>query len=388
MSNPPRCPVSDATDVSILIDLPGLPSACNQLWDTSAAARRAPRGDIRLGYSHTSGHAFNLAFHEHLVEYTDRYENALDHSAHFRDYAEKTAQRLIIDHDVRDTGVLDVGCGDGGFLRILCEAGRNRGVGVDPRYTETVHDRDLPITFLGDRLCERHLDGVTLVCVRQVLEHLPRPGELLDVLRRGLRPNGVAFFEVPNAAYMFEQGVPWDLVYEHCDYYSAASLTRLLMRHGFEIYALEETYGGQFLALEAGPVHSGLARKTPSMARARPPNALAASFAETARETIDQWRSRLSELTSGERQVVLWGAGSKGVTFLNVVGRDARITAVVDINPKKIGHFAAGTGHPIVAPEALTDVDVVLIANPVYRDEIRARLTSLGLSPELVSLFG
>ena len=100
------------------------------------------------------------------------------------------------------------------------------------------------------------------------------------------------------------------------------------------------------------------------MARVRPPNALAASFAETARETIDQWRSRLSELTSGERQVVLWGAGSKGVTFLNVVGRDARITAVVDINPKKIGHFAAGTGHPIVAPEALTDVDVVLICEP------------------------
>jgi len=44
-----------------------------------------------------------------------------------------------------------------------------------------------------------------------------------------------------------------------------------------------------------------------------------------------------------------------------------------------------GTGHPIVAPEALVSraPGRVIVMNPVYRDEIAARLAELDLQPEL-----
>ena len=52
------------------------------------------------------------------------------------------------------------------------------------------------------------------------------------------------------------------------------------------------------------------------------------------------------------------------------------VEAVVDINPHKHGKFLAGTGHEIVAPEALRRLrpDCVVIMNGIYTDEIRADL--------------
>ena len=62
--------------------------------------------------------------------------------------------------------------------------------------------------------------------------------------------------------------------------------------------------------------------------------------------------------------------------------------AVVDINPHKHGKFLAGTGHEIVAPEALARIrpDCVVIMNRIYSDEIRADLERLGLRPEISAL--
>jgi hypothetical protein len=59
---------------------------------------------------------------------------------------------------------------------------------------------------------------------------------------------------------------------------------------------------------------------------------------------------------------------------------------VVDINPHKQGRHLAGTGQRIVPPKALRDdpPELVVLMNPLYRDEIAATLDALGLRPELV----
>ena len=61
---------------------------------------------------------------------------------------------------------------------------------------------------------------------------------------------------------------------------------------------------------------------------------------------------------------------------------------VVDINPHRCGHSMSGTGHPIVAPAELETLkpDVIIVMNPVYRDEIVADLNSMGLEPDVLTL--
>ena len=103
----------------------------------------------------------------------------------------------------------------------------------------------------------------------------------------------------------------------------------------------------------------------------------------------DQWRTALADWRATGRRVVLWGGGSKGVAFLTTLSQTRDdIAYAVDINPIKHGTFMAGTGQEIIAPESLKIYrpDVVIIMNPVYRAEVTADPTPLGLSPEILTL--
>ncbi|KZX55948.1 hypothetical protein A3709_06020 [Halioglobus sp. HI00S01] len=90
------------------------------------------------------------------------------------------------------------------------------------------------------------------------------------------------------------------------------------------------------------------------------------------------------------KRVVLWGGGSKAVSFLTRIEGSDSIEQVVDINPHKQGAFMPGTGQMVIAPADLRAAppDTVIVANPVYEVEIGATLGSLGLSPELLCLDG
>jgi hypothetical protein len=110
------------------------------------------------------------------------------------------------------------------------------------------------------------------------------------------------------------------------------------------------------------------------------------AFAEAYRRKVGTWQRDLEGMARTGQRAVVWGAGSKGVTFLNTLGPYSSIEYVVDINPHKEGMCVAGTGQRIVSPEFLPTYrpDVVIVMNPLYTDEIDASLERRGLSAELV----
>jgi hypothetical protein len=80
---------------------------------------------------------------------------------------------------------------------------------------------------------------------------------------------------------------------------------------------------------------------------------------------------------------VVWGAGSKGVTFLNVLEVGELIAYIVDLNPRKHLKYIADTGQQIVSPEFLLTYrpEVVIVMNPIYLEEIQTLLDTMGLHP-------
>jgi len=93
--------------------------------------------------------------------------------------------------------VLDVGCGDGTFLRCLPE-GVER-FGYEPSLASRnalakigVHQLDLDFPALG------HEASFDLITLWQVFEHVDTPDELLQKLRRLLAAGGSVFISVPN----------------------------------------------------------------------------------------------------------------------------------------------------------------------------------------------
>ena len=96
----------------------------------------------------------------------------------------------------------------------------------------------------------------------------------------------------------------------------------------------------------------------------------------------------LSTLEEIGQEAVIWGAGSKGITFLNLVNGSDRIQYAVDVNPHKQGKYITGTGQQIVAPEALCAIkpDVIFVMNHVYLEEIRQTIHALDIEPRLVTV--
>jgi hypothetical protein len=379
-----RCPACGASEARPFLDVRDVPVECNLLLDSEAEARAVPLGDMVLALCGRCGLIWNTRFDPSLLSYDTRYENSLWVSPSFAAYARDLAERLVDRYSIRGKTILSIGCGRGEFLSIICRLGGNQGIGVDPAYDPSDALPDPNFRIIAEEFSDRHRFDADLVVCRHVVEHLAEPRAFLDTVRRtiGGRTSTAVYFEVPNSMFVFRDGSVWDLIYEHCSYFTDPSLRWLFRAAGFDVLDLHPSFGGQFLGLEASPgqAEEGLPPDT------REPEAALQTFEATYRAVVEEWTDRLAVWRRMGLRVAVWGIGSKGVTFLNTVPGAASIEIVVDINRRKQGHHVAGTGQRIITPQELADrgADVVIAMNPLYRQEIGGSLDALGVHADVV----
>ena len=375
-----------ASGAGVLADAMRLPVFVGVQYASAQEAMDCPRGDIRLVMCGDCGLVWNDRFDPGRLRYTESYDNALDYSRVYQDYARGLVERLIDTYDVRGKVVVELGCGNGEFLSQVCAKGGNRGIGFDPS-ARVEAGREGDVTYIRDVYSEKYSAyGGDLICCRHVLEHVDEPVKFLRAVRQsfGEGGSGVVYFEVPNARFVLERSV-WDVIYEHCSYFSRESLSQAFRLSGFEVLRVDESYGGQFLSLEArpaGPGVNGSVNEMPASGLRR----MAGELGGRLRGRVAEWGETLGEwMRSGQRAVV-WGGGAKAVTFLNLLGEHDVFRFVVDINPNKQGKYMPGTAQEIVAPAFLESYgpDIVVLMNPIYEDEVRGTLRGHGIDAKLV----
>jgi SAM-dependent methyltransferase len=337
------------------------------------------------------GHVYNAVFRYEETEYSSDYENSLFCSETYRAYAFSLASGLIERFHLRGKRVVEIGCGSGDFLKILCEQGGNEGFGFDPSASAgRAIDRHPGITFVRDCYSADHAHlQADLLCCRHLLEHIESPLKFLRGIKEAL-PNGKKtglFVEVPDVMFILKEHSSWDLIYEHGSYFSRSSLDRLLSRCGFGRREIRRTFHDQFLCAFAEPGDSEKAagRTTFDSERAgvvRHAEIFSAVFSEQVR----LWEQELRSLERSEERVVLWGAGSKGVTFLNILKNRGSIAYVVDINERKHGRYIPGSGQKIVPPGFLKKYrpDAIILMNSAYDTEVRKTVGQMELHPKIL----
>jgi len=393
-----NCPICGSSSLVDFIKLPNLPIYCNLLWADRQEAKDCPKGDIELAFCDQCGGIVNVAFDPTKLGYSQDYENSLHYSSRFQSYIEALANRLIEQHDLHDKTIVEIGCGKGDFLAMLCEQGNNSGIGFDSSYVDRAEHEALGdrIKFIKDFYSEKYVEYQgDFVCCRQVLEHVQKPADLLDPLRKTLDAEAktVVFFEVPNALYTIRNMMVWDVIYEHCTYFTPPSLSYAFTQAGYTTGETSEEFGGQFLSIEAQAAkQSELTAKKSALAKPLQEKIAQlskdiAEFKARFETQTQQWEARLSQLFEQGKKVAIWGSGSKGVTFLNLLNQGSKVDYAVDINPRKQGKFIPGTGQQIVSPEHVAQhpTDVVIVMNPLYKEEIRDMLKEIGLSPEILT---
>jgi hypothetical protein len=369
------------------------------LLPTREKALNYPKRDIKLGFCRTCGFIANVAFDESLHEYSDQYEATQGYSATFNTFHKQLAGHLIEKYHLRDKDIIEIGCGQGEFLKLLCSLGNNRGTGFDPAYIDSFDgDEKLEgqLAFIRDFYSERyaHYQG-DFICCKMTLEHIPHTAEFVSMVRRsaGNRVDTIVFFQVPNVTRILRDLAFWDIYYEHCSYFSRESLSYLFWRSGFKVIDITTAYDDQYLMIEAIPGNASesfnIESKNPDFRHQL--EILAgdvAHFSKMNQQRLDKWREFIQGTKREDKRVVIWGSGSKGVAFLQALNIRDEISYTVDINPRKHGTFMAGTGQEIVAPSFLTDYqpDIVIMMNPVYNKEIQRELELMGIKTRLMSV--
>ena len=151
----------------------------------------------------------------------------------------------------------------------------------------------------------------------------------------------------------------------------------------FSVNEVKTIFEGQYLWIKATP--SSKKQKIRKNAGMTPK--LAKDFALEEKNLHKNWKKKILKLRN-KGNVAIWGAGSKGVTFCNIIDPDSKlIDCVIDLNSNKQGKYIPGTGHPIVDHDKISSrkITSAIMMNPNYFDEVKELLKKSNHSVDLIS---
>ena len=173
--------------------------------------------------------------------------------------------RLLGRNVTPESTIVDIGCGDGGFLKEMHALGFEKLVGFDQSpglerarelgfgkfYRAGVND------FLKDAEAGAGVDADAVVMIN-VLEHVPEPLALLERLHRVTPERGLVCITVPNdfsplqRAFLKAKGhEPWFVwLPDHLNYFSFDTLRGALERTGFEVIDQSALYPLELFLLQ------------------------------------------------------------------------------------------------------------------------------------------
>ncbi len=370
MSVSARCPVC-GYHVAVPFFAGGEQPLATLGWPaTESAAKAMERLPLDFVQCPTCTHVYNRSFRYGAVPYQANpnlmFNKGTIWKHHLADTRELLARVLP-----EQSCVIEIGCGEGHFVRGLSEAcNAGRFIGFDPN---TSAQSGQGVEFYA-RLFEPFADVATfapdLLIVRHVLEHFTELAGLLEPLAWAASQQGKPcwlFAEVPCIDRVFETGRLADFYYEHVSHFTTRSFLTLLQRLG-ELRTMGHGYNGE--------VVYGLVRlETPEEMKKIASRATAFySQAEIARSTISR---QLDDLAQSGATVAIWGGTGKSAAFMHQFGVDAtRFPLVVDSDQEKVGTFVPGTGQKIQFRDVLKEMapDVVLIPSQWRAKDIVAEM--------------
>jgi SAM-dependent methyltransferase len=271
--------------------------------------------------------------------------------------------------------LLDVGSNRGSFARAFLHAAPAASItAVEPDERFAASCADLPRTDL----IQARIENTTLPPERfdivhscHTIEHLAAPFAALKDHARVLKTGGILVLDAPNLGLIGGGDIveEW-FIDKHLFHFSAVTLGRMIETAGFEILREPDP---------ADPVNLlFVARKTGA-----PEYAVAADPMEVsvAHDLMQRYQAtRLANLAAlrhaatairamAPRRVALWGAGRLFDLLVREGGFDPKtLSLLIDAHLQK--HMDERHGVMLSAPEALADVDAVIVMSRMFADEI------------------
>lgn len=357
----------------------GLQTLATLGWPKSAAEAQAmPRHPQDFVQCPACSHVWNRSFRYDAIPYQNNPNRMFNRGGMWKGHLAKTRDGLL-QYLPKAPTVVEIGCGEGHFVRGLAEArnGQGRFVGFDPNAS--------PETGVGVEFYARLFDPLVdmadytpdAVVIRHVLEHFTEPAMLLEQLAWGaamLDKPCWLFAEVPCIDRVFATNRLADFFYEHAAHFTTQSFRTLMERVG-EVVELAHGYDGEVVYALVKLGVPGVMQERAAAARA---------FSLRANVSRARIHAQLDELAASGAKVVIWGGTGKAAAFIHQFGVDAeRFPLIVDSDQDKAGTFVPGTGQEILFRDVLKTiaVDVVIIPTQWRAKDIAAEMKREGIHP-------
>ena len=271
-------------------------------------------------------------------------------------------KHLIDSYHLEGKKFIEVGCGQGEFLKVLSEFPVEvHGIEHDPHLVELARAQGLDVTEgFTETEDTRFAGGLYDVFLSfNFLEHQPDPGTMLQAIYRNLEDDAMGLITVPSFEYIMDHNSYYELIRDHLAYYTFETLTPLLERNGFQVEECEVINRDTL---------SVIVRKRPQMDTEN----LLECYVNLKREM----ESYMKYLDAWDKKVAVWGASHQGFTLAATTKLGEKARYIIDSAPFKQGKFAPASHLPIVGPDHFHEhpVDAIIITAPGYTDEIAASI--------------
>jgi SAM-dependent methyltransferase len=149
---------------------------------------------------------------------------------------------VCADHIQPDDDVLDIGCGQGDFLRSIKDR-PGRTVGLDHNPTAIARLNSQGIEGYAARVAQLvnvEAESFDVVCAFQILEHVSSADHLVTSAVELLRPGGRLLISVPNRDRYAQNGLePLDHPPHHLSRWSRDQFVALAERYGLELTSVD-----------------------------------------------------------------------------------------------------------------------------------------------------
>ena len=281
-------------------------------------------------------------------------------------------KHLIDSYHLEGKKFIEVGCGQGEFLKVLSEFPVEvHGIEHDPHLVELARAQGLDVTEgFTETEDTRFAGGLYDVFLSfNFLEHQPDPGTMLQAIYRNLEDDAMGLITVPSFEYIMDHNSYYELIRDHLAYYTFETLTPLLERNGFLVEECEVINRDTL---------SVIVKKRPQMDTEN----LLECYVNLKREM----ESYMKYLDAWDKKVAVWGASHQGFTLAATTKLGEKARYIIDSAPFKQGKFAPASHLPIVGPDHFHEhpVDAIIITAPGYTDEIAASIRQkFGTSVEI-----
>ena len=370
------CPICDNNDCNELLRAVEQPLSRYGLRTTRDTSDSVETYPIHIFKCDCCGFIFNNRFNPNSVDYrSEEIQESSIFSEGIKKYMDDSALFLKEALDLKKKTILEIGCGEGYFINsfkvseLVAYEPSPEGYMAEKLGIRVFHEYLSP-----ESISKRDYKNPYLIVMRQVLEHIHDPLSFLKMLKNFSEDEveSYIYIEVPNAYLSVNNARFYDFYYEHVNYFTIPSLSRLMHMAGYRVISTSEEYHGEIIRVLAE-----LPKKNKKHS-----NSIDSKMEETVKYFLDKKKKGYT--------IVGWGSSGNGTSFLNYNNFDCdTVSYVIDSDNRKQGKYIPITGQKVYPPSYLSinKPDLIIIFSQFHKKDIVDEIYTILGSNSKVEVF-